>query len=268
MSTTLNLADRLLAMGRKYQELGRDQDARHVLGKLAGFAELPAAVAEETQARLGEIHLKRRKLRPARRHFTTALLHQPDNPRYHYLLATAMDTRTPEEAERAAGLYEKSLELDPRQPRCLSEYGLLLVTRLGRAKEGLAALRRAVAMAPADPEVAGNLAEGLRQEGEIAEARAVLRAALFRNARDPRFHKLRSDFEFQQLRREQRAAQRKNRSARAASDGPVLLPFIRVVSAEPGAPRARKIIRRDGPAAPPRPHFPRHNQHRNHKRAL
>src|SRR2546423_9428139 len=87
MSRMLNLAEGLLSMGRTHQQLGRTRDALTVLSRLSRFRELPPGVAEETQARLGEIQLKRRKFRRARRHLTVALRYDPDNARYHQLLA-------------------------------------------------------------------------------------------------------------------------------------------------------------------------------------
>src|SRR5262249_31788289 len=102
MSRTLNLAAHLLARGRSLQELGRDDDALDILGRLACFRELPAAVAEETQARLGELHLRRRRFRKAGRCLTAALAHRPNNARYHYLLASALDAPDKGEPERAA----------------------------------------------------------------------------------------------------------------------------------------------------------------------
>ena len=87
MSMTLNLVDRLLARGRHFQQLGRDHDAIDTLGRLSRFASLPAEVAEETQARLAEIHLRGNRPRKARRHLTAALVHQPTNARYHLLLS-------------------------------------------------------------------------------------------------------------------------------------------------------------------------------------
>src|ERR1700758_5210573 len=57
MNATLNLVDQLLAMGRKYQELGRHRDALTLFTRLAGFRELPPGAAEETQARLAELQL-------------------------------------------------------------------------------------------------------------------------------------------------------------------------------------------------------------------
>src|SRR3954447_2164718 len=83
MSRTLNLVDGLLLMGRRHQQLGRARDALTILARLASFRELPREVAEETQARLGEIQLRRRKYHRARRHLAAALHHDPENARYH-----------------------------------------------------------------------------------------------------------------------------------------------------------------------------------------
>jgi tetratricopeptide (TPR) repeat protein len=264
MSRKLNLVDRLLAMGRRCQELGRDHDARHVLGRLAGFGELPAAVAEETQARLAELDLKRGRFRRARRHLTAALFHRPDHARYHYLLAGALDADGRGDPQRAVAHYRKSLELDPNQPRCLGEFGLLAL-RLGQTDEGLAVLRRAAELAPADPEAVGRLVDGLRQEGRTDEARGVLRAARFRNPRDARFHRLWSDFEFHLLRQEQQARRHADHTGQPADDGPVLLPFVR--PAPETAKAGRKVIRRDGASPPTAPHLSPSNRRPGQRRA-
>jgi tetratricopeptide (TPR) repeat protein len=261
MGRKLNLVDRLLAMGRTFQELGRDHDAQQILGRLSNLGELPAPVAEETQARLAEIDLKHHEYRRARRHLTAALAHQPGHARYLYLLAGALDNDERGDSRRAAHHYRKSLDLDPQQPRCLGEFGLLAL-RLGHTDEGLAALRRAVELSPNDPEAVGSLVEGLRQDGRVDEARAALRAARFRNPRDPRFIKLKNDFEFHQLR--QRQARHGN--AEAEADGPVLLPFVRPAAGDPAGP-GRKTIRQDKPSPPSAPLYPRRDRRRDQKRA-
>jgi tetratricopeptide (TPR) repeat protein len=266
MSRTLNLVDRLMAMGRKFQELGRDQDARHVFGQVTRFAELPAPIAEETQARLAEIHLKHHRYRRARRHLGAALAHQPENARYHYLLANALDTDTRGDSDRAAEHYRRSLELEPRQPRCLGEYGLLCL-RLGQADEGLEALRRAVELAPDDPEAIGNLVEGLRQEGHVDEARTALRAARFRNPRDVRFRKLWSDFEFHQLRQQQEAERHSGRNGWGQNEGPMLLPFVRPAPEGLAVRTGQKVVRRDGATPPASPHLARRLRRPDQKRA-
>jgi Tfp pilus assembly protein PilF len=247
MSKTLNLVDRLLARGRKFQNLGRDFDAQHILSRLAGFRELPAAVAEETQARLAELCLRNKRHTRARRHLTAALRHQPDNARYHYLMASAVEADNKADPERAAEHYRRSLDLDPEEPQCLGEYGLLAI-RLGQAEEGLQCLRRAAAAAPDDPDALQRLVKGLCLANRPDEARTALRIALFGHARDRRFRQLWDRFQFDQLRQEQEAA-RLSGPFQTEEDGPVLLPFARAAgSAKPVR------IRRDGPSSLPSPH--------------
>src|SRR5262245_33343835 len=156
MNATLNLVDHLLAMGRKYQELGRHRDALTLFTRLAGFRELPAEAAEETQARLAELQLKRRKYVRARRHLTAALRHQPASARYHYQMATALQAEDRGNLEQAAEHYRRALDLEPGYVKCLTDYGLLAV-RLGRVDEGLARLREAVERDPEDAEVVAKL---------------------------------------------------------------------------------------------------------------
>jgi Tfp pilus assembly protein PilF len=252
MSTTLNLVDRLLARGRNFQALGRDFDAHHILSRLADFRDLPADVAEETQARLAELCLRRKRHKKARRHLTAALRHQPDNARYHYLMATAVEADKKADPERAAEHFRRALELDPEQPKCLGDYGLVAI-RLGQSEEGLQCLRRAVEVAPDDPDVLQRLVKGLCLANRPDEARTTLRIALFTHPRDRRFRNLWDRFQFDQLRQEQEAA-RLSGPAGTDEDVPVLLPFVRV---EEGSSRKARRIRRDGPSSLPSPHADR-----------
>src|SRR5262249_4974 len=146
--------------------------------------------------------------------------------------------------QSAAEHYRKSLQLDPRQPRCLGEFGLLAL-RLGQTEEGLTCLRRAVELAPDDADAVGRLVKGLEHLDGPDEARAILRAALFRNPRDSRFRKLWNDFRFQQLREAQETERHRKALVDSAGDGPVLLPFVRP---EPGTEQVQpggKRVRRD-----------------------
>jgi tetratricopeptide (TPR) repeat protein len=255
MSRTLNLVDHLLMAGRNFQTLGRIPDALRTFKRLCSFRVLPPEAAEEAQARLGEMQLQRGKFARARRHLTAALRSCPDNARYHYLLATAIDGDDHADPQRAAKHYRRSLEIDPDQPECLVRHGELLL-HLGQREEGLGCLCRAVELSPNDPEVVGKLANGLRLANQVEEARSVLRAALFRNRRDGRFHKLWNDFRFQEVRRQQ-VAERQQEAEEDGEDGPALLPFPR-----PGTPAApdetprpsRKLVRQDGPETLPPPH--------------
>jgi Flp pilus assembly protein TadD len=251
MHVTINLFDFLLETGRRYHEAGRHRDALVVLTRLSGLREVPAEVAEEAQARLGELQLKRRRFVRARRHLTAALRHRPDEARYHYLMGLACQEEDRGNLERAAGHYRRSLELDATDTKCLVEFGLLAI-RLGRSEEGLARLREAVARAPDDPSVTAKLVKGLRHLGKPDEARAEVRAALFRNPRDPRFRKLWNEYQYRELRRKQQAG-RLDRDPAADADEPVLLPFVRPSAANTPAPQ----VRQDGPATVAPPHPPR-----------
>jgi len=250
MSQTLNLIDRLLTLGRNFQKFQCDREALNVFGRLAAFQELPSAVAEETQVRLAEIHLRRRRHKRARRHLTIALLHRPDSARSHYLMATALD-RKAGNLERAAAHYRKSLEFDPKQPACLAALGLVLLRR-GLVAQGLDRLREAATLAPNDPAVIGKLVKGLCLAEGCEEALQVLRAARFRNPREGRFTRLYNDTMFRQLRRQQRVERR----AVPAEDGPTLLPFFRLATERGPASSAGKVIRIDPPAPLAGPHLP------------
>ena len=262
--TTLNLVDHLLSLGRRYQEIGRFTEAENVLGRLAAFRELPAAAAEETQARLAELHMRRRKYARARRCLTAALAHRPDSARCHLLMATALQADDRGDLGRADEHYRRSLELDPKQVKCQADAGLLAV-RLGRTEEGLARLREAAAQAPADVDALRKLVKGLRLAGRGDEARDAIRAGLFRNPRSPRFRRLWQDYQFKQLHRAQQTGRRRRRVP--AEDGPVLLPFRRPpLPALPprvgegeggGAAPLPETLRLDGPAVVAPPHAPR-----------
>jgi Flp pilus assembly protein TadD len=251
MSTMLKLVDQLLSRGQNFQRIGRDHDALQVFNRLAGFRDLSPAVHEEVLSRLSEILLSEGRFTKARRHLTALLVQCPGNARYHYLMASAYDGDERADPHRAAEHYKKSLELDPNQPRCLGEYGLLAL-ELGQTAEGLKSLRRAVELAPADPGALSRLVEGLRQEGRDDEAREALLAARFRNPRDSRFVKLWNDFQFQILHAEQRS--NRVNLARLEPAPSHILPFVRPAETERDGER---IVRRDPATLPQPPHLPR-----------
>jgi tetratricopeptide (TPR) repeat protein len=269
MKPTINLVDQLLVLGRRYQDLGRGRDALRIFTRLTGFRELPAQAAEEAQVRLAELLIKRRNYRRARRHLAIALRFQPDNARYHYLLAGALRAEDRGNLEEAAEHYRRALELDPDNVKCLVEYGLLAVRR-GRTEEGLASLRRALERAPNDAEVVAKMAKGLRLAGRSDEARAALRAALFRNPRSPRFRKLWDEYQAQHLRREQEAARMNRQRLRGRDDGPVLLPFVGYTTKDQSSAAEGQgsptILRHDesSPLVGPHSHWPARRSDQRH----
>jgi Tfp pilus assembly protein PilF len=262
MKPTLNLVEGVLAMGRRYQEVGRHRDAVVILMRLARFRYLSADAAEETQARLAEIYLKRRKYRQARRHLTAALRYQPDNARYHYLLATALSAEEGADLQRAGEHFRRALELDPGHIKCLADFGQLLL-KIGQTEEGLARLREAADRGPEDVEVLGELVKGLRLCGRSDEARSVLQLAMFRNARSPRFRKLWNEFRFQQARRRRDAERMQQAENETDGEQPVVLPFIRVVNETLQASDCPTILRREDGASARSLRLPRRGEQRN-----
>jgi Tfp pilus assembly protein PilF len=256
MKATLNLVHHVLAMGRRFQELGRHRDALTLFTRLSGFRQLSSEAAEETQARLAELHLKRRRFRRARRHLTAALRHQPDNARYHYLMATALQMESEGSLDRPAEHYRRALELDPGHVKCRADFGLLLV-RMGQTEAGLEQLCQATEQAPDDVDVLAKRVKGLRLAGRSEEARQALRLALFRHPHAARFRKLWADYQFQQTRQKLEAARRR----RAGSEAdPVLLPFVRMVDNTLSGAGTPTILRHDDP---PGGRPPRRKGHRN-----
>jgi tetratricopeptide (TPR) repeat protein len=256
MSKTLNLVDRLLARGRALHNLGCSRAAMHVLTCLSTLGELPASVAEETQALLADLQLERLHYVQARRHLTAALAYQPASAGHNYQMGTAFDRDQAGDPERAYHYFQRSLELDPDQPECLADFGLLALT-LGRTEEGLEALRRAAELLPNHADTVAKLVEGLSQLDLAEEAEAILREALFRNSQDPDFHRLWSDFRFQQAREVQLAKRHQTQANAWREEDLVLLPFLRVAPDTLPSPAARKRVRRDGPYLPAPPHLPR-----------
>jgi hypothetical protein len=123
------------------------------------------------------------------------------------------------------------LQLAPDNVRCLAEAGLLAILR-GRSDNGLDLLRRAAKLAPTDAGVVGKLVEGLCQAGQPDEAVRVVRIALFGNSRCPRLRKVWRDLEMSQLRRQQETT----RARTGTNDGPVLLPFVRLLGKVTSSP--------------------------------
>jgi tetratricopeptide (TPR) repeat protein len=247
MSKTLHLVDRLLAMARSNQRMGRLEHARRLLERLAAFHDLPPAAAEEVQARLGRLYLRRRAFARARRHLAAALVYRPGSARRHYALALALAYGATAKADRAEEHFRRSLECEPQQPGCLAAFGRFCL-RQGRTEEGLDLLRRAAELSPDDAGVLARLIGGLTDADGWDEAVGLARAARFRNPRDIRFRNLWNDLSFRQLHGRQAA----ERNAPDADASPVLLPFRRPAPA--AASSARPFFRHDAASTLPAPH--------------
>jgi Flp pilus assembly protein TadD len=256
MTITLSLVEQLLVRACRCQELGRTADALAQLTHLASLTDLAPDIAEEVQARLGELHLKRRRFRTARRHLLAALAFDPDNPRYHRLLGWAEANDPRGDLGRALRHYRRALTVLPEKARWRAEAGLIAV-RLGRTAEGLALLQKAHAEAAEDSVILGKLVKGLCLAGQIEEAEQLVRLARFRTPRCPVVARLWIDLRVAGVRRQQDTA-----AAEARAGEPVLLPFVRPVGDD-----VENRGRYDGAHALPGPHLVRLRVRRVSRRA-
>jgi Flp pilus assembly protein TadD len=250
---TLNLCECLLQMGRDWQAAGRLVEASRVLQRLAGFRDLPAAVAEETHSRLAMIFLQLREFKKARRHLTSVLFFRPSHAPYYFQLASALHHDDEADPFRAVRYYRQALRLDPDQPRWWIDFGRLLI-QIGKPGKGVVALKKALSLDADNPVIVARLVEGLCLADRPGQARRVLRDARFRHPRDARFRKLWNDFQFRQVSESQFEP--------TVAPEPVILPFVRR-AALPAAPVAEgddasrgRIVRLDQ-ASKPAPHLPK-----------
>jgi tetratricopeptide (TPR) repeat protein len=246
MGKTLNLCECLLQMGRDWQSCGRWVEASRVLQRLSSFRDQPAAIAEETHARLGTIFLLIRDFKKARRHLTAVLFFRPSHAPYYYQLASAMHNDDAVDPARAVRYYRQALRLDPDQPRWWADLGRLYL-QIGKTQKGVVALRKAGRLDPDDPAIIAKLVEGLCLADRGGEARTILREARFRHPRDARFRKLWNDFQFRQVQESQ--------DQTPAAPEPVILPFVRKASISESAQLPGRIVRMDQ-ASKPTPHLP------------
>jgi tetratricopeptide (TPR) repeat protein len=236
----LNFVEHLLAHGRQLHRLGQAPAATRVLQRVIGLRDLPADVVEDTHRELAELHLEQGKYRLARRALAAALAQQPAEPHYHFLMGVAVLDDPQGQPRRALAHLRTALRLDPDNAEYNLEFALLALS-LDKSRAALAALRRAAQLAPDNPEVLGRVADGLRNAGRHDEARALLRAALFRHARDRRFRELWNRHQFEML----HAAQQEQRTRWTPSaQKPVILKFVRP---RKSAKIGEQIVRADGP---------------------
>lgn len=253
MSRTLNFAEHLMELGRNLQQRGQSQAASRLLSRLSSFSDLPQDVAAEAHLRLAELYLQGDQLHRARRELTAALVLQPDNAHYHFLMAGAVEDEEGCDRRRALMHYRRCCKLDPDNAEYLCALGLFALEQ-GETAEGLKALRRAGSLAPDNHAILGQVVKGLREAGAMDEARKLLQTALFRNARDQRFRDLWTHHQFQLLHANQQDDERTGQPHKQR--GPVLLPFARPAPEDTPLPGGKKRLRHDLPSGTPGPKLP------------
>jgi tetratricopeptide (TPR) repeat protein len=230
MSRTLNLIDILLTTGRHLVMMGRFTEALEPLTKLSGFRSLPDHALEELQSLLADIHLQQRRFPQARRHLAAAIALKPLKAEHHYLMGIAIEEDERADRKRAEMYFARAIQIEADNPTYRIEFGSYLF-KIGKAKQALAQIRKAFALAVTDADIVGEAAAILRREGHFDEAATKLRSALFHNHGAQRFRLLWQLHQFQAI----RADQQQKRAGEDTTNGPIILPFV-------AAPRLGKYL--------------------------
>jgi Tfp pilus assembly protein PilF len=244
MGRTLNLLDHLLTESRRLLANDRPREALSLLEHVVRFTDIPLASAAEGQSLLGETYLKLGQYRRARRHLRRAIGWLPKNAVAHHLLARSIIADPAVDAARAAKPFRRALELDPTNAQLLAEAGAYF-GEMGRWREALELLEKAVELAPEDLGVLKALVDAMCEAERFEEARRAVDVARFRVQGEQRLGQLRHDVEFRRAQQQQGGA----------PDDAEVLPFLRIHREEEESVRQKKY-RRDA-ASKPRPHLPR-----------
>lgn len=256
MNDTISVFDSLFATARRQAACQQTRLATNTLRRLVDLPGLTAAQSEQAHATLGELLLERRKYRAARRHLVAAGRIDRTSPRTFYLLGLALRHDPAGDLDRAGRYFARCLRLAPTHSRCLGEAGMLAISQ-GDHDGGLDLLRRAVELQPDDGPAIARLCRGLSRTGQPDEALREVRLARFRLPRCPILQRLSAAMRIDRLRSRQECD-----AATRPDAGPVLLPFLRVITSE--VPSA---YRRDDAAPIRGPHLMRMHARRTWRKA-
>jgi predicted Zn-dependent protease len=100
----------------------------------------------------------------------------PNTPEYHDTLGGVLVRQN--KFQDAAAEWRAYLKQVPDNPGVLNDLAWILATELNAAGEAETLARKAVGIAPQDPQYRDTLAESLARQGKTAEAARVAREAL------------------------------------------------------------------------------------------
>lgn len=236
MSKTLNFTTSLQQRARRLHRLGQTAVALKLWQQLASQPDLSLNDRFACQYQPAVALMRLRHFRQAGPYLAQAARLRPDHPRCQYLLAVCLghDGRTSLPTVRRH--FRHALKLGGK-PAWWAAYGHCL-RRHGQTTASLAALRRAVELAPHDVRWLGRLTKALEAAGKNSEATRLLNVARFRFRGDAAFLAL--------------AARQRFHGATRRQEQPALtvLPFLRLTG---GDVPAGRVLRRDH-ASTARPH--------------
>jgi tetratricopeptide (TPR) repeat protein len=246
MSKTLNMVDHLMARAEYLEQLGQWTMAIDLLIQVAELKRLPKKTRGLVHGRLGKLFMDCRQATIASRHFEWAVYCLPQDAQLHYQMAISLIRKKKRDPQEACYHLYEAICLKPDEANYLAAYGLLLA-RMRKRSAALVQLRAAAKLAPDYYETLRQIAKGFRLVGAIDDAENLLRAARFRNPKDPQVQNLWSDFQIEQIRVEAEKKQLPVIPVKA------LEPFIVKFPSRRGKKPASPSVRIDSAAPLPAP---------------
>ncbi len=247
-SKTLPFAEHLLAIGRILDRMGQTHAAAHLMERVCRLEKLPSDVAEDAQVLLAELHLQRGEFKKARRCLSAALALASNEAHCHFLMGNAIEDDEDGNPQRALFHYRKCVKLEPENATYWCALGTLAL-RLGETEEGVEASTQAMTLAPDDNDILDDVVHALWDVEDLARARQILQAALFRDPRDQFRRALLAQQQFKELHAEQKEAKRRTLYGHRP---PAILRF----AIPKNAPTVTGHIRHDMPSGLPGPKRP------------
>ncbi len=242
MSRTLSLFDGGLTTAAQQFQTGRTSRAAATLRQVRGGADTPADAVKVLRAG-ASVAVCAEKYRRARELLREALALAPTDAGLWFDLGRAYEDDPHGCDRKAARRYQKAAQLNANEPKFKATLGRAMV-RINEVGRGVRQLCRAADAAPADADVLGVVAEGLREAGQAELAFELLSKARFLAPADRGIQHLWARAKFDMLAERQRGGQ---------GTQPTSIPMLRVFN---DAPAPRPNVRTDNTHTPA-PHIAR-----------
>lgn len=247
---------------RELAAAGRRTDALARLTAVLASPALPQDVATAANRLAGRLHLAAGRFAKARRHLLAAAKLSPastdrEKAELHHLVGLAFQNDPYGCDRRAARRFKLAAKLDPHNATYRAALGLACVRR-NRVRAGVAHLEAAAALAPTDSAVLGVVLDGFREADRPRLGLAAVTRAMFLAPADAKIRRL-----WDRVRFDVASATQATGRRRADRGDAKVLPFLRVntggtatgttagTTAGPGG-----VVRRDL-GVRPAPHFNR-----------
>lgn len=182
MAVALSFVEGLWTRCHSMLDSGQHGLARTMLSRLLQM-DLPASLRSEATLMLADLLRLQGEYESARRHLKAALAGDPQDPSLHHMLGYLHDEDNDTGNETRAHEHLKAaVKLAPDSSECHRALGDFLFHHTNE-KRGLAHLRKAVQLEPDNLDSLRSLIGALVQQGEIDQARQLIREQQFRLGR-------------------------------------------------------------------------------------